>query len=62
MARTTTPKNSLPPENCNNSICYAHFLELEETIIKLRQDLEKEKAEKRFYAEEMTKLMRHNNK
>jgi hypothetical protein len=62
MARTTTPKNSLPPKNCNHSICYVHFLELEEMIIKLREDLEKEKSEKRFYAEEMTKLMRHNNK
>lgn len=62
MARTQAPKNSLPPKGCNHSICYVHFLELEEMIKKLREDLEKERHDKDFYAEEMTKLMRHNNK
>jgi hypothetical protein len=58
MARTQTPKNSIPPSDCNHSICFQHYQELEEMIIKLREELQKCYEDKMFYAETLTKTLR----
>ena len=51
----------LPFDDCTNSVCARIFKEMEERIEKLNEENKKLKEEKQFYAEQMSKLLRHPN-
>ena len=50
--------NKLPFKDCSNSVCSRIFKEMEEKIVKLNEELKKVNEEKKFYAEQMTDLLR----
>jgi len=58
MSRTSTPKNCLPPKSCNHSICFQHFLELEEMIKQLREELVKANNDSKFFANLLSHTLR----
>ena len=53
--------SGFPLKSCNNSVCAGKFVELEETIERLKLQLKKEIEEKLFYAELLTKTIRNKN-
>jgi hypothetical protein len=58
MERIKLPHSSIPPNNCINSICFQHYQELQDTIVKLRQELLKAHEDRMLYAEQLTEWLR----